>query len=163
MYENPYASSLEARIFSATPIELVQMLYKAAIEEVQTARQHLKCGGTTERGRSVGKAVAILAELNGSLDHSKGGELSAKLAALYDYVQRTLLDANFRQSDGGLAEAEKLLKTLDEAWSAVHAPQLGGPVRPDRSMDLPPISYGLAGVQCPRGEYAPRMESQWSA
>lgn len=163
MYENPYASSLETRIFSATPIELVQMLYKAAIEEVQTARQHLKCGETAERGRSVSKTVAILAELNDSLDHGKGGELSTKLAALYDYLQRTLLDANFRQADDGLAEAEKLLKTLDEAWSAVNAPLLSGSMRPARPTESHPISYGIAGVQCPRGEYALSMESQWSA
>jgi flagellar protein FliS len=163
MYENPYASSLETRIFSATPIELVKMLYQAAIEEVQTARQHLKRGETAERGRSVVKAIAILAELNSSLDHSKAGELSTKLAAMYDYLQRTLLDANFRQADDGLAEAETLLKTLDEAWSTLNAPRLGGSMRPDCSTESHPNSYGFAGIQCPTGEFAPRIASQWSA
>jgi flagellar protein FliS len=163
MYENPYSSSLETRIFSATPIELVKMLYQAAIEEVQTARQYLKSGETAERGRSVVKTIAIIAELNGSLDHSKGGELSIQLAALYDYLQRTLLDANFRQTDDGLAAAETLLKTLNEAWSTLNAPRLVGSMRPDRAMESHPVSYDFAGIQCPPGEYAPGIESQWSA
>ena len=163
MYENPYASSLETRILSATPIELVKMLYQAAIEEVQAARQHLQRGETAKRGRSVVKTIAILAELNGSLDHSKGGELSTQLAAMYDYLQRTLLDANFRQADDGLAAAETLLKTLGEAWSTLNAPRLNGSMRPDCSMEQYPTSYGFAGAQCPPGEYAPRIANQWSA
>jgi flagellar protein FliS len=163
MYDNPYASSLETRIFSATPMELVQMLYKAAIEGVQTARYHLKRGEVVERGRAVTKTVAILAELNSSLDHAKGGELSASLAALYDYLQRTLLDANFRQADDGLAEAEKLLKTLDDAWSKVNAPQVIGSTRPDRLAEVHPISYGIAEIPYPLGGYARVLEGQWSA
>jgi flagellar secretion chaperone FliS len=123
MYANPYATSLDAKVLSATPLELVNMLYQAAIEAVQAARRHLVGGEIAERGRSIGIAVGILTELNGSLDHEKGGELSTRLAALYDYVQRTLLDANFRQSDDGLREAEMLLTTLSEAWSAIQPPQ----------------------------------------
>ena len=37
MYENPYTASLETKILSSTPIELVTMLYQAAIESVQAA------------------------------------------------------------------------------------------------------------------------------
>lgn len=157
MYENPYASSLETKILSATPMELVKLLYQAAIEAVQAARQHLTRGEIVERGRSVSKAVEILAELSGSLDHQKGGELSTRLAALYDYLQRTLLDANFRQADGGLATAEVLLKTLNEAWSAINAP------RPDTSMASHPLAYSLAGTPAPPEEYAPRVAQQWCA
>ena len=140
MYENPYASSLETKILSANPMELVKLLYQAAIEAVQAARQHLTRGQIFERGRSVIKAVEILTELSGSLDHEKGGELSTRLAALYDYLQRILLDANFRQADDGLATAEMLLKTLNEAWSAIEAPQ------PDRSLQSQLPAYSLAGT-----------------
>ena len=71
MYENPYAASLDTKILSATPLELVKLLYQAAIEAVQAARQHLACGVIVERARSVGRAVEILAELSGSLDHQE--------------------------------------------------------------------------------------------
>jgi flagellin-specific chaperone FliS len=38
------------------------------------------------------------------------------LLALYDFIQRALLDANYRQEDEGLRQAEQLLATLHEAW-----------------------------------------------
>ena len=157
MYENPYASSLDTKILSATPMELVKLLYQAAIDAVQTARCHLSRGDIVERGRSVSRAVEVLAELNGSLDHKKGGELSARLAALYDYLQRTLLDANFRQTDDGLEQAEMLLKTLNEAWSAIESP------RPVDFTESYPSSYSLAGNAAGREEYEPRVVQQWCA
>src|SRR5450631_4269792 len=80
MYENPYASSLETKVLSATPMELVKLLYQAAIEAVQAARHHLTRREIVERGRSVSRAVELLAELSGSLDHEKGGEISTRLA-----------------------------------------------------------------------------------
>ena len=119
MYENPYVTSLETRVLSATPLELIQMLYDGAIETVQAARQHLSQGRIAERGRSVSKAVDILSELSRSLNHAVGGDLSSRLAALYDYMQRTLLEANFSQTEGGFVETENLLKTMAEAWRGV--------------------------------------------
>ncbi len=121
MYDNPYASSLETRVLSATPMELVTMLYDAAIESVQSARQHLANRQIRERARAITRTVEILVELSHSLDHQKGGALSERLAALYDYMQRILLEANSTQTEPGLVETENLLKTLREAWQQVPA------------------------------------------
>ena len=157
MQENPYASSLDTKIFSATPMELVKLLYREGIEAVQDARCHLSRGEIMERGRSVSRAVAVLAELSGSLDHEKGGDLSTQLAAIYDYLQRTLLEANFRQADDGLAQAERLLKTLNEAWSAIEAPRSAG------STESYPSSYSLAGNAARCEEHEQRVAQQWCA
>jgi flagellar protein FliS len=157
MYNNPYSSSLETKILSATPMELVKLLYQSAIEAVQSARHHLCLGEIVERGRSVSKAVEIVAELSGSLDHERGGELSTNLAALYDYLQRTLLDANFRQADDGLARTETLLKTLSEAWSTIET------LRPTNALELHQAPYGLAGTAIKTDEYAGRVSQQWCA
>ena len=116
MYSTPYASAMETRILAATPLELVRLLYDGALESVQSARVHLAQGRIRERSQAVTKAVAILTELTMSLDHGRGGALSVRLAGLYDYIQRALLDANFRQEDRGLREAESLLKTLRDGW-----------------------------------------------
>ncbi|MEI9977173.1 MAG: flagellar export chaperone FliS [Ignavibacteriota bacterium] len=119
MYENPYAVSLETQVFSATPVELVRMLIDAAVDSVRAARRHLADGNIPERSRLVNKTYAILVELYGALDRERGGELSQRLAALYAYMQQRLLDANFKQSDDGLAEVERLLLPLQEAWQAI--------------------------------------------
>ena len=65
--------------------------------------------------RHITKAASILNELACSLDHSKGAAISRPLAELYDYVQHLLIDANFKQIEEPLAEAEQLLTQLDEA------------------------------------------------
>ena len=107
---------LEERILSADPLELVRLLYQAAIAAVRDARRALATGEIAARSRSISKACDIVMELNGALDHSRGGTLSGRLAALYDYMLRRLLDANMQQSDGPLAEVLGLLSALDEAW-----------------------------------------------
>lgn len=119
---HPYGSSyLETRILSATPLELVAILYENALEAVRDARHYLAAGDIRQRGRAVGRAQEIVAELSSSLDHNAGGELSARLAALYDFIQQNLIDANFRQDEEGLKTAESLLATLQEAWTAILA------------------------------------------
>jgi flagellar protein FliS len=100
-------------------MELVTMLYDAAIESVQSARQHLANRQIRERAHAITRTVEILVELSQSLDHQKGGALSERLAALYDYMQRILLEANSSQTEAGLVETENLLKTLREAWQQV--------------------------------------------
>ena len=57
----------------------------------------------------------------GALDHQRGGEISVRLAQLYDYMQRRLIEANFQQSDPPLVEVLGLLSTLSEAWNGVRA------------------------------------------
>jgi flagellar protein FliS len=95
------------------------MAIDAAVDSVRAARQHLADKKIMDRSRAVMKTYAILAELHRALDRTRGGELGERLAALYIYMQRRLLEANSRQTDEGLAEVEKLLLPLQEAWHAI--------------------------------------------
>ena len=112
---------LESRVLSADPIELVRMLYQGATGAVREARRSLADGDIAARSRSIRKAYEILAELTTALDHARGGEISLRLAALYDYMQRRLIDANLQQQDAPLAEVLRLLSTLAEGWDGVQA------------------------------------------
>src|SRR5260370_36587737 len=107
----------ENRILSASPIELVQILYAAATKAVQSARQFLRTGDIDSRSREITKAQEILIELASSVDSSKAPEFGERLLALYDYLQCRLAEANVKQKDWPLAEATNLLENLQEAWS----------------------------------------------
>lgn len=107
---------LESRILSADGVELVRILYQAALESVEKARRHLREGDIAARSRAITRATAVIAELAVSLDHDAGGALSRNLLELYDYMQRRLLEANFCQSEPMLAEVSRLLATLLEGW-----------------------------------------------
>ena len=127
MWQSAHDAYLESRILSADPIELVQLLYQAAMSAVQDARQHLANGAILERSRSITKAGGILRELATSLDHERGGEISASLSRLYDYMQRRLLEANLKQSDPPLAEVLGVLSTLSDGWNSLRSQETQQP------------------------------------
>jgi len=113
---NPY---FEQVILSASPIELVRLMYQKAIASVADARDHLKAGRIRERGQAINKAYAILAELLISLDSEKAPELAANLKRLYCYMQGRLIQANLHQKDEPLEETGRLLRILADAWLEV--------------------------------------------
>jgi flagellar protein FliS len=116
---------LETKVLSADPLELVAMLYDAALASVAAAREHLSRGEIRARSEAISKAISILTELATSLDHDAGGDLSRNLTELYSYIQRRLIEANLNQSDGPLAETQGLLLSLSEAWEVVRSQRMG--------------------------------------
>lgn len=120
-YSNPHQSNarqsyVDGEVLSADPVRLIELLCRGAVDAIESARRQVRNGNIHGRARSIAKASAILTELSTALDHTRGGELSRNLGELYDYMQRLLMDANFGQCEPPLAEAEKLMRTLLEAW-----------------------------------------------
>ncbi len=119
---NGHDAYLESRHFRRTPWSL-DPLYQGCTVAVREARHHLAEGRIAERSRQINKAFEILVELDSSLDHARGGEISQRLALLYAYMRQRLLDANMKQSDPPLTEVLGLLATLSEAWAGVRRPE----------------------------------------
>jgi flagellar protein FliS len=109
----------ETEILTADPVRLVQLLYRGAIEAVAASRRHLDTGAIRERVRQINKALGIVHELLETLDRERGGEIARNLAGLYAYMSTRLIDANTQQIDAPLAEVERLLTTLADAWTPV--------------------------------------------
>jgi flagellar protein FliS len=145
MWNNGHDAYLESRVLSANPLELVHMLYQGCAQSVREARHYLAQGEIGERSRTINKACEILMELNGALDHERGGEIAQRLAQLYVYMQARLLEANMQQTDGPLAEVQQLLATLGEAWEGVKpapaAAPAAAPAESTWSMPVPQESY----------------------
>jgi len=107
---------LESEVFSADPIELVQLLYRAALESVGSARRALLLGDVAARSKQISRAMAIVTELMLSVDRAAGGPLAHNLIELYDYIGRRLIVANVEQTEAPLEEVARLLATLLEGW-----------------------------------------------
>ena len=153
---------LEARVLSASPMELVRLLYGAAIQSVREARRHLAQGDIRQRSREISRAMEIAVELSGALDLERGGAVAERLAALYDYIQRRLFEANLEQQDAPLAEVLGLFETLQQAWEAVPQepaamPAARAPEPLDAPCPPPASGYGYGESQ-----YAMASQS-WSA
>jgi flagellar protein FliS len=130
---------LETRILSADPVELINIFYEYAILYVEEARDRLAQKDIAGRAKAISKTLALLNELEVSLDHSAGGQFSKNLAKLYVYMRERLLTANAKQQDAPLAEVEALLKTLGEGWRAI-APGRQSNVEPSEAMSSVPWS-----------------------
>jgi flagellar secretion chaperone FliS len=126
---------VESRIISASPLELISILYEHAILEVQQARESLARGEVAARSRSISKAIAIIGELQRSLDHDAGGEIAANLERLYQYMRARLTAGNLHKSDSPLAEVASLLESLGEAWRTIAVSN--GDVVSDPGLSLP--------------------------
>jgi flagellar protein FliS len=122
MTNRPLNAYFTDRILAANPLELVRLLYDNAQKEVETARRRLAEGDIPGRSAAISKAVEILIALDGALDHGRAPEMSRRLAELYDYLERRLLQANMEQADRPLAEVRGLLETLGGAWKQVAQP-----------------------------------------
>src|SRR5262245_11293173 len=107
------------RILNASPMELVRILYAAAVTAMNDARSCLRSGDIAGRSRAINKAQMIVAELANSVDRSQGPEIGGRLVALYDYILTRLGEANVEQKDAPLAEALGLMTTLQEGWAQV--------------------------------------------
>ncbi len=121
MANNAYEAYLESKILTADPVELVAILYRAALDAVRQARTELRNGRIRERSRAITRASNILNELALSVNHEAGKQLSRNLVELYAYMQGLLIEANSRQIEPPLEETEKLLASLADAWNSCHA------------------------------------------
>src|SRR5579863_1710916 len=117
MRTESYQRYFEDDVLGASPLKLVQLLYRAALDSIVAARRLVRLGDIRSRSGAISKAMAIVTELSLSLNVEQGGELSRNLAQLYGYVEKLLIQANFEQREQPLEEAERLLSTLAAAWS----------------------------------------------
>jgi flagellar protein FliS len=95
------------------------MLFDGVIGAVARARAALRVGETAARGEATTRALRLLDEgLKASLD-PRGGELSANLEALYEYMSHRLLSANSSGDDARYAEVAAMLEQLRDAWRRI--------------------------------------------
>jgi flagellar protein FliS len=109
----------QTEVQSRTPLELVVMLYDGAIRFIGDARDAIEHRDIARRGHSISRALAIISELQSSLDMKAGGDIASSLDALYNFVRDRLVDGSMRQDVRSLDEALRVLKTLREGWVGI--------------------------------------------
>jgi flagellar secretion chaperone FliS len=117
-------SYLRTRIITATPEQLQLMLYDGAIRFGEQARTALKEKKFEVSYSMISRVQKIITELSCTLKHNVSPELCSKLAALYNYVYRKLVEANTDHSVEAIEEALDLLRYQRETW-AMLLDQLG--------------------------------------
>ena len=97
-------------------VQIVLMLYDGALSHLKRAKLKISNGDNISKGHHFSKATSIVGELSNVLDMEKGGDISANLRSLYDFVQQRLLYANMHNNLKALEEAENVLNTIRSGW-----------------------------------------------
>lgn len=112
--------SVESGVMSASPHQLIEMLFDGANSALVRARLFLAQGDIVAKGEALSKAINIIDNgLKAGLDQENGGEIADHLSSLYDYMIRRLLLANLRNDSQAIEEVEGLLGNIAEAWKQI--------------------------------------------
>jgi flagellar protein FliS len=115
------AVSLDSQIAGATPHQLIVLLYDGAINAMRRAEIYFQSGNIARRGEMISRAINIIDNgLRAGLDHEKGGQIAAELESLYEYISRTLLEANLNKSGENLPHLISLMTEMQETWQAIN-------------------------------------------
>jgi flagellar protein FliS len=115
----------EIEIRTATPTELVVLMYDSAIAALQQARDSVHTGNIAGRARCLNKVSSILTELQATLNFEAGGEIARSLDRLYAYMRNRLFVANARQDVSPIDEVAQLMTSLRSAWIEVAKTEAG--------------------------------------
>lgn len=111
---------VETRLAAATPHQMVGMLFDGYMEAVAQARGAVRDGQLAAKGLAISRAVRIIEEgLRAGLDLNAGGTLARDLHELYGYLTMRLTLANLHNDEADLAECQRLMEPLREAWAAI--------------------------------------------
>jgi flagellar secretion chaperone FliS len=113
-------SYLAQSVATASPAQLVLMLFDGALGRIARAEKGLRSGVTGDVIKACAdltRAQAIVTELQLSLDRTRGGEIASNLDALYTYCLEQLTVANRGRDTAPLAIVTKVLGDLRDAWN----------------------------------------------
>jgi len=117
---SPWKSYKQVATQTASPGQLILMLYDGALRFLEQARRGFQLEDPLEYNLTINnnlhKAQAIISELNGALNLRDGGELASTLHRLYDYFDRRLMEANLNKDEQAIVEIVDRLTILRGAW-----------------------------------------------
>ncbi len=112
-------SYLEMKVKTASPIQLVIMLYDKAIVCLNTAIEYINKNSIKFDliNNNIIRAQDIVSELMLSLDFEQGGDIAQNLFAIYDYCMKEMIDGNIKKDAKKLSDVVKILSELRSAWA----------------------------------------------
>jgi len=107
---------LRTKVLTATPEQLQLMLYDGAIMFLEQARAALEKQNFEQSYSGISRAQKIIVELTSSMKHELAPDVCGKLAALYNFVYRKLVEANIQHDIKSLDQALSILRYQRETW-----------------------------------------------
>jgi flagellar secretion chaperone FliS len=110
----------ESAVLTATPEQLVVMLYDGANRFLIQAAAAMRADAHAASNAKLQRAEAIIDELTNTLDMDQG-EVAERLLSIYLFCRRLLMEARVERDAHKVDQVAGLLGELREAWA-----QIGG-------------------------------------
>jgi flagellar protein FliS len=110
---------MTSEVEGADPHRLIQMLMEGALTRMSQAKGMIEEKNYEGKAKLLGRVMEIIATLQSSLDHEKGGDISSNLDRLYDYMNRRLLEASGANDCYMIDEVMTLLIEIKSGWDGI--------------------------------------------
>jgi flagellar secretion chaperone FliS len=113
-------------VADASPARLVQIMFEQILAQLATAqgcieriKNNLPLNEVVAKGKSLGKAIRLIDQLNNTLDMQRGREIAENLRALYVYMLARLTLANISNDARIIAEVTALVHKIKTGWDQI--------------------------------------------
>lgn len=104
-------------VTTASPGELTLMLYNGCLKFLHKAKLAIQEKNIQEKNTNLQKAQAIISEFMATLNMEI--EVSKNMFALYEYINRRLVEANIQSDVAIIEEVEGLVTEFRDTWKEV--------------------------------------------
>lgn len=111
---NPYEKMMDNVVLTATHEELTLLLYEGAIKFCNQAIHAIEKNNVARAHELIMRVEDIVREFQITLDREI--EISKYFDAMYDYMHRRLVEANFEKDITILEEVRDLLRDFRDTW-----------------------------------------------
>jgi flagellar protein FliS len=113
-------------IAEASPARLVQIMFEQILEHLAIAQgcmariaNDMPLNEVIAKGKSLGKAIRFIDQLNNTLDMERGQKIAENLRALYVYMLARLTLANVTNDANIVAEVAALIQKVKIGWDQI--------------------------------------------
>jgi flagellar secretion chaperone FliS len=113
-------------VADASPARLVQIMFEQILAQLATAQgcmarieNNLPLNDVVTKCKAMGKAIALIDQLNNTLDLERGQQIAGNLRALYVYMLARLTLANLTNDSKIVAEVGALVQEIKSGWDQI--------------------------------------------
>jgi len=109
----------KTKVITAGKMDLIVMCYEKAVQSLQQIKVLIEEKEYEKKAKKLQKVLDIIEELQGSLNHEKGGQIAKNLNSIYTFLTKHLLQGDIRKDITVYDDAISILIELKEAWETI--------------------------------------------
>jgi len=117
MSTQAYQAYQNNSVETASPGELTLMLYNGCLKFIKLAKRGMEESNYELKNTNIQKAQKIIQELMVTMNPEYA--ITEEIMPLYDYINRTLMEANLQNDPAKLDEAYELVTEFRDTWKEV--------------------------------------------